>query len=383
MLKKRIMPDKQTSDQVLHQLRHIAKLVMEAANADSMEQVLQNIAHNARELIGARYAALGVPDQKGGLRYFKVSGLSEDEIELIDHPPVGLGLLGTMMRDAHPMRLEHMETHPEAVGFPEGHPRMDSFMGVPIKLGDKLFGIFYLTDKIDQQPFTEDDVWLLEIMSGYAAMAIAEKQLQQQQRQLTLMREREQIGMALHDGVIQSIYALGMRLDLAKRQENISFDVVDSTLDGLNQVIEDIREAIFQLKKRNTEPITLRLRIQRILAQLYIPPDVNVYINLPEHVLPIDLDVLEALEMMLNECVSNILRHADATEISITAHDTTEYISILVKDNGIGFDPEELATQSGLGLRNLKRRANLHGGSIDVQSQPGEGTRIRIRFPLG
>jgi len=382
MLKKRIMPDKQSSDQILQQLRQVATMVIEAANADSMEQVLQNIAHNARELIGAKYAALGVPDQKGGLRYFKVSGLSGEEIEKIDHPPVGLGLLGKMMRDAHPMRLEHMEGHPDTVGFPEGHPHMDAFMGVPIKLGEKLYGIFYLTDKKNQEPFTEDDEWLLEIMSGYAAMAIAEKQLQIQHRQLSLMREREQIGMALHDGVIQSIYALGMRLDLAKRRDDIAVQDINAALEGLNQIIEDIRDAIFQLKERNTEPVTLRLRIQRILEQLYIPPEVEVDVRLPDHPLPIGPDTLDSLEMMLNECVSNILRHANATEIHITAHDTTQHISITVEDNGIGFDPSELESQSGLGLRNLKRRANLHGGSIKINSEPEHGTRIRIRFPL-
>jgi signal transduction histidine kinase len=382
MLKNMQMPNNQSSEAILKQLRHVAAMVMQAAEADTMEQLLQNIAHIARELIGARYAALGVPDHKGGLRYFQVSGMSNEQIRNIEHTPIGLGLLGKMMRDATPLRLDHMHHHPEAVGFPEGHPHMESFIGVPIKLRDQLYGIFYLTEKDDDTPFTEDDQWLLEIMSGYVALAIAEKNLQEQRRQLALMREREQIGMTLHDGVIQSIYALGMRLDLAQRTDGVSDQDIRETLTGLNNVIEDIRNAIYQLKDDNSDILNLRPRFQRILSQLYIPKQTSISFNFPDHNRALPNDLLDALELMTTECLSNVIRHANATHIEITISYATDHIKISIQDDGDGFDPNQLEKQTGLGLRNLQRRTRIHGGSLQLESEPGCGTLVEIQLPL-
>lgn len=381
MLKKNRMPDKHSAEDILKQLRQVASMVMEAAEADSMEQVLRNIAHIARELIGAKYAALGVPNSQGGFQFFQVSGMSRAEIQRIDHPPVGLGLLGKMMEDADPLRLKHMASHPSSVGFPEGHPKMDSFMGVPIKLGNQLHGIFYLTDKENGENFTEDDEWLLEILSGYVAMVIAEKALQDQRRQITLMREREHIGMALHDGVIQSIYALGMRLDVARRTGNITEEDVDVTLNGLNQVIEDIRGAIFQLRDQNNNALSLRRRLQRVVAQLYLPQGMEVSLDLPEHPVLLSDKMGEAVEMMVTECLSNVIRHANASNVVVTVRDTAKHIQVVVADDGRGFDEGKLEQHSGLGLRNLERRARIHGGSISIKSVPDEGTTVKIRMP--
>ncbi len=375
------MPDKHSAEDILKQLRLVASMVMEAAEADTMEQVLRNIAHIARDLIGAKYAALGIPNSQGGFQFFQVSGMTRKEIQRIEHPPVGLGLLGKMMENSGPMRLKHMADHPSSIGFPEGHPAMDSFIGVPIKLGNQLHGIFYLTDKEDGEPFTEDDEWLLEILSGYAAMVIAEKALQNQRRQITLMKEREHIGMALHDGVIQSIYALGMRLDVARRTGDITEDDIDFTLNGLNQVIEDIRGAIFQLREKDGHTLTLRRRFQRVIAQLYQPDSLEVALDMPEHPVLLPEKMYEALEMMVTECVSNVVRHANASNVYIKVRDASKSILVVVADDGDGFEQERLEQHTGLGLRNLERRARIHGGRITIQSVPGEGTTVKIRMP--
>lgn len=375
------MPDKITQA-TLKQLRHIASMVMNAAQEDNLENMLQRIVDTARELIGTRYAALGVPDQHGGLKLFKVSGITKEEISKIPHQPVGLGLLGSIMQNRETLRLDQMQLHPHASGFPEGHPHMESLLGVPIQLGDQLFGIFYLSDKNNGELFTEDDEWLLEILAGNAALVIAEKYLQDQRRKIALMREREQIGMTLHDGVIQSIYSLGMRLDLAKRHGTITEEDIDMTLDGLNQIIEDIRNIIFQIKEDNGEGLTLRRRIKHLFSQLYIPDDVNVSLSLPDHALPIDYDRVETLEMMINECLSNIIRHANAQNIHLQVHDNKDYIEVIIKDDGIGFDLNNLKNVQGLGLKNLERRARIHGGSVQITSTPRKGTTIKIQLPM-
>lgn len=371
-----------STEETLKQLRHVASMVMRAAEEETLEQMLQQIVDIARDLIGVRYAALGVPDHKGGLRFFKVSGISREELAKIHHPPVGLGLLGSIMESRETVRLPNMHNHPHAVGFPVGHPKMTSLLGVPIQLGDQLYGIFYLTDRHDGKPFSEDDQWMLEIMAGYAALVIAEKHLHDQRRQIALMREREQIGMTLHDSVIQSIYALGMRLDLAKRRGTITSEDIDTTLDGLNHVIEEIRGAIFHLKEQNKDGLTLRRRLSRVATQLYVPPELDISFTFPEHSMLIDEDVLETLEMMVSECLSNVIRHARARNVVIQAHDGGDRLEVIVKDDGIGFDTQNLTDNQGLGLRNLERRARIHGGSVQILSVPNQGTTIQIQIPL-
>ncbi|MEO0561584.1 MAG: GAF domain-containing sensor histidine kinase [Chloroflexota bacterium] len=375
------MVKRRSSEDLLRQLRQVAQTVVHAVAVDTLEELLQNIAVTARELIGARYAALGVPDDRGGLKYFKVSGMSDDEIEQIAHPPVGLGLLGKLMEDPDPLRLPHMSEHPAAIGFPEGHPRMDRFMGVPIKVNGKLYGIFYLTDKDNDEPFSEDDQWLLEILAAYAALVIAQKNLQEQRDELTVMRERQAIAMALHDSVIQSIYGLGMRLDLARRSGNVTEEDLRATLDGLNQVIEDIRAFIFRIRPGD-DTLTPERRLRRLLGEIYTPPETSVEMELGEMPVSPPDTLMETAEMMIYECISNAVRHGQAENVRIRVHKLGEKLEIIIEDNGIGFDTDKLMSQSGLGIRNLTRRARMFGGIVDVDSAEGEGTTVTIRLSL-
>jgi len=103
-----------------------------------------------------------VPDGKGGMQHFEISGLTESEFEQIEHPPKGRGLLGAIMRERETIRLEHMTDDHRSVGFPRHHPPMDRFLGTPIQVGDQLFGMLYLSDRWDGQPFDEQDEWLVE-----------------------------------------------------------------------------------------------------------------------------------------------------------------------------------------------------------------------------
>ena len=180
-------------DDTIDTLNDIVQSISFAVEANTVREVLERIAEAARQLVGARYSALGVPDGDGGLRYFETAGLTEEEIARIPHPPEGRGLLGAVMRDRHAVRLEDMTQDPRSVGFPEGHPEMKTFLGVPIRVGPQLFGMLYMSDREDGQPFDEGDERLAETLAGYAALAIAGAQLNEQQQRLILLEERDRI----------------------------------------------------------------------------------------------------------------------------------------------------------------------------------------------
>jgi signal transduction histidine kinase len=377
--------EKKSPEYVLRQLRYITSLAMNAAEAETLEQVLQQIADAARELIGARYAALGVPNQKGGLRFFKVSGITQAEIARIHHRPVGVGLLGVIMETRKPMRLNDMNSDSRAAGFPEGHPHMNSLLGMPIQIGDQLFGTLYLTDKESgDAAFTEEDEWLLEMMASSAALAIAGAQIRESQQNIARLQERDRIAMELHDSVIQSLYALGLGLDFASRADSIPPEMVKETLRGLNQIIEDIRAYILKLNvtDHGHAHTPLRQHIERAVADLYMPPDLSVKIKAPDTPSGLDHEVLEGVKSIIHECLSNVIRHAEASCVLIEVKEDKSHFHLTVTDDGKGFPASNLKKQQGLGLNNMRKRARLYGGVVSVESEPGKGTKIKLNIPL-
>jgi len=143
--------------------------------------VLQPIVEAARDLVGARYAALGVIAPDGGLAEFVHVGMPDDAVETIGHLPQGKGLLGALIDDPRPIRLRHIGEDPRSSGFPPGHPRMTSFLGVPIRIGDELFGNLYLTESARGQ-FSAEDEELTLALAATAAAAIDRARLYQAAR---------------------------------------------------------------------------------------------------------------------------------------------------------------------------------------------------------
>jgi len=365
---------------VLDALKMIVSAVMYAAEAGSEAEVLERIAKVSAQLVGARYAALGVPDGKGGLRHFKVSGMTDDEIRKVAHLPVGRGLLGAIMRERQILRMEHMAEDPRSVGFPEGHPEMDSLLGVPIQVGTQLLGMLYLTDREDGQPFNEEDEWLVETMAGYAALAITGARLSEEQSRVGMLEERERIGMELHDGVIQSLYSIGMHLDLMRVTGKMR-DVDLSTIIGnLNQVIDDIRRYILDLKSVHSRSVHDCFR--DILNRLYVPRDLLVEIDAPNEPPPFPPRVFDGICQIANEAVSNAVRHSEANCVTITTQQDDSRFQITIKDDGRGFDLKTAQDRGGLGLYNMQERARLYGGQVNIDSTLGEGTSLTITIPI-
>jgi signal transduction histidine kinase len=345
-----------------------------------VEQVLERIAQVSSDLVKARYSALGVPDGKGGLKYFKVAGLTPEQIRHIQHLPLGKGLLGVVMNERQPLRLERMTNDPRSSGFCAAHPSMTSFLGVPIQAAAQLLGILYLCDRIDGQPFSEQDQWLAETMAGYAALAIAGAELSEQQSRLNILEERERIGMELHDGVIQSLYAIGMHLDLMRTGTDLQPSDLNSTIDNLNIVIEDVRRYILNLKP--TKSKTIYSSFRDLLDRLHIPGSVRVEIDAPDQPPPFTPATFEAICQIANEALSNAVRHANARSIKISTYEDSNHFLIIIADDGQGFDMQRLGEYEGLGLRNIQQRAYLYGGHVDIQTAPGKGTRLTITIPI-
>ena len=165
----------------------------------SIDTVLQRIVEAAAELTGAAYAALGVIDQRGsGVEKFVVTGLDEATVEAIGPPPRGRGILGVLIRDAKPLRLADLGSHPESVGFPPHHPPMRTFLGVPILLRGVAYGNLYLTEKAGGEEFTGEDQEIVQLLAAQAAVAIENARLYEStSRWLAQLESLTEVGNAL------------------------------------------------------------------------------------------------------------------------------------------------------------------------------------------
>ena len=143
-----------------------------------LAEVLARIVRGACDLAGAKYGALGVLSPDGrGLMEFVAEGMTPREVARMEHPPRGEGILGLLINDPRPLRLENLADHPAAAGFPEGHPVMTTFLGVPIPVRGEVFGNLYLTEKVGGLAFTEDDEALVVALAASAGIAIENARL--------------------------------------------------------------------------------------------------------------------------------------------------------------------------------------------------------------
>lgn len=208
----------------------------------SLEGVLNRVLHAAMELAQARYAALGIPDGKGGLETFLTLGMDEDEMVRIPHPPEGKGLIGEILRSGNSLRIPVIADHPKSAGFPPGHPPMTSFLGVPIAAYGRPIGQLYLTEKIGAKAFSSEDQRLIEMLAAHAAAAIENARLYQQ----VLKSEAE---------LAERNQELGLMNSLAT--------AVSSNIE-LNQLLEIMLERVMDLYRADAGEIFLREEDQEI-----------------------------------------------------------------------------------------------------------------------
>ena len=201
-----------TREQLQERLIALHRASLELIKDVSLEHLLERIAATACEQSSARYGALGVLDEDGGLKQFITVGMTQEEIQRLAHPPVGKGLIGALMNTEEPIRLPVIEKDPRSVGFPKGHPHMVSFLGVPIRAGDTQLGQIYLTDKIGDSEFTADDERIIQMLAGFAAAAIQNARLLEQMkaRDRILTRRSEDLAL-LND--IASVLTASLELD--------------------------------------------------------------------------------------------------------------------------------------------------------------------------
>ncbi|HNO32376.1 MAG TPA: GAF domain-containing sensor histidine kinase, partial [Anaerolineales bacterium] len=188
-------------------------------------------------------------DDEGKLQKFIAVGMSDHDIKRIEHPPVGLGLIGELMDTEIPLRVPAIQKHPKSVGFPAHHPHMVSFLGVPIRTSEKQIGQIYLTEKMDANEFSSDDEMIIQMLATYAATAITNARFIEQMKERDLTLTRRNVDMALLNGIASTLTS-SLELD----------EILNKTLGLVMNYMKVEAGEIFLLEEDKT---TLRMVLHR------------------------------------------------------------------------------------------------------------------------
>jgi signal transduction histidine kinase len=351
----------------------------------SLERVLQIIVDSVRPLVGARYAALGIPDDRGSMERFVTSGLSTQEHRAIGAPPRGRGLLGVNIREGEALRIADIGADERSIGFPSGHPLMVTFLGVPVRVEGRAIGNLYLTDREDDEPFSEDDERLVESFARHAGLAIHNARMHEELRQLAVLQERERIAQDLHDGSIQSLYAVGLSLEdteeLMATEPDQVVERIDHAIETIHGTIQEIREFIMGLDPDARTAVDLLAGLTALTDEFERSTLIEVELASNADV-PLDPDETLQLIQLTREAMSNVARHAEASKVNVNVEDRREVLRLSIIDDGRGFDTNEGQRPGHHGLTNMHARAESLGGSLTIESDD-DGTRVVFEMPRG
>lgn len=352
----------------------------------NLEDALQLIVERVRSLVGARYAALGIVGSDDRIQRFITSGMSPHQREAIGPLPRGRGLLGLIIRNARSYRIPNIAAHPDSSGFPENHPPMTSFLGVPVTSRGRPVGNFYLTDKAGATEFTPDDQRLVELFALHAGIAIENARLHQQAAQYAIVQERDRIGRDLHDGIIQSLYAVSLSLEDVPEMMASSPDEaegrVDAAIDSLQASIRELRNFIYGLRPETFDGADVPAGIVALGEQFRYNTLIEIDIDIDATAAK-DLSPAHGAELLqlVRESLSNAARHARAKHLVVTFRREKDGPMLIVADDGVGFDASGPVAAGHQGLANMNARAEAMGATLRVESATGDGTRIIVILP--
>jgi signal transduction histidine kinase len=379
------------------------------------DTVLHRIVQGAATVTQAHYAALAVFDDAGVVTSFVHHGIDDGTVEAIGAPPSGRGLLGATLTAGAPVRVDEIDRDPRSVGYPPGHPHMTSYLGAPIGRGGRHFGNLYLTDSERPEGFDSEDEALVMAFAAFAACAVENAELlelerqrtqaiasnarleaQQQSRREVLAAtiaaqeaERARVARDLHDDIGQALTSVLLWLRLVEDGESMS-STHEPHLAGVEELralvtdaLQRTRRLAFDLRPTVLDDVGLAPAISRLAADLSerasVVIDTIVDSGVEQAVL--SREVSTVVYRVVQEALTNIVRHADATSASVAVTLRGGRLRAVVEDDGVGFVAS--GSTSSLGVRGMIERAELVGGSLSVESRAGSGTTVVLEVPVG
>ena len=354
----------------------------------ALDTVLTKVVDQARQLLDAQYGAVSVIDKEGTIQEFVTSGIDPLIEARIGDPPVGHGLLGVVLHEGRHLRIEDITKDPRRHGFPDHHPMMRSLLAVPIVCKGPFRGNLYVAEKTTHDEFAVEDEETLVRFATEASIAIDNAHLNAQVRHLAVAEERALLAREMHDGMAQVLAyvntkAQAVRAYLRNQKVEEAGEQLDQLAAAAREVYTDVREGILALRSQPELGESFHDALSTFLDRWREQSGVSGELTMdPELVIPsrVELQLLRIVQ----EALSNVRKHSGAELAYIELRREKDMIVAEVRDDGSGFDPEhrELADLPRFGLAIMRERAEGIGGSLQLISKAGEGTRVLAELPL-
>src|SRR4051794_13695235 len=321
--------------------RALSDVVLALAGEHEVEPVLQKVVHSARELGGAKYAALGIPDGEGAFASFITSGMSDELIEAMGPLPRTHGMLGAMLDGPAPHRTDDITADPRFRGWwPRAHPQMRSFLGVPIVARGEVIGALYLTEKQDGTLFSPEDEKLIELLAAHAAIAIENARLHERSRELSIVEERNRLARELHDSVTQQLFGVALAAESAQTLLARDRDGAAAELKRVSELargaMEELRAVVFELRPGSLEAEGLATVLRKHVDVLRRVSGQAIELRVCE-VPRIAAAAAAQVLRIAQEALGNAVRHAGADRIDVRLEDGAGALVLTVADDGVGF----------------------------------------------
>ena len=399
------MPSHQEAARVRERFERLLTAGASILSQHDLDTLLQEVVDAAREVVGARYAALGVlgPDRTSVVQ-FVTSGLDEATRQKIGDAPRGHGLLGFVIREGKPIRSADINHHPQRYGFPPHHPPMKSFLGVPVKGRGDVFGNLYLTEKIDAPEFSDEDEAIAVLLAGQAAVAVENARLLSEIR--AMQRQRDLFfAMMNHElrNSLTGVYGWAERLVRRKTPEVVDqaarevYEAADRTIVLLNNFLD-----LMRLDAGKVRPVIREVETSAVVRHAITTSEPaatakqqRLELTLAGAPTTIRTDAVR-LEQILVNLLSNAVRHsAERASVQVQVEVDADGVRFAVIDHGPGvplelrdrifepferFDPQS-GHGTGLGLPVSRRLAEALGGSLTVEETKGAGATFILKIP--
>ena len=359
-----------------------------------LDDVLQALADVSADILRVDKSTVMVPDRAGGpLTVRATRGFLQLQLQLQPQgtparltPAAEEGIISEMVRTAEPLAVGDIRADPQASsGLREflDSEGVRALLSVPIIADDRVFAIFTVYYNAPHD-FSEEEQRLLQALAHRAGLAIENARLYEAARGMAALEERQRLARELHDSVSQALYAIGLNTAAARqeraadseRRDRLLGDVIGLAEAGLTEM----RALIFELRPESLEQEGLvgALKKQAAAVQARHRLVVNTSLS-PEPEAP--LATKEVLYRVAQEALHNVAKHARAQSVDLTLEMHSGDLVLQVSDNGKGFDPTG-SFPGHLGLRSMRERVGAVGGSLEIDSAPGKGTRICVRVPV-
>ena len=349
------------------------------AGTDSGE-ILGLVVGQARELVGADLATLALPAGTDQLVIEAADGLLSEVLQGTTFPISG-SVTGEVLRTGKAVALADASAD-DRMAQPIVRARVGPALFVPLAVRGRTLGSLTVANARGGPPLREATVQLVEIFAEQAAVALEYARLQRELQRLALLEDRERIAKELHDGAIQSLFAVGMGLQgsalLASDGELRAR--IQNAVEELDRVIRDLRNYIFGLRPGILADRQLDQAIQGLVEEFQQRTGVVAVAEIDPGVAAELSGKAGDVVQLAREALSNVSRHAQAATCRVSLYRDEHGGVLEVDDDGRGFDPSQ-ATGAGQGLRNLRERAQALGGHTEIASTPGQGTKVQVTIP--